>query len=232
MQPSQGKILIVEDDTSLRRTVRAALEILGFEIGEAGNGEEALVRLRMIDYEPVLLDINMPGLGGMETCVRIRRIFAKLPILMLTVRGGEEDKVQTLEAGADDYITKPFQMRELTASIRTAIRRYRTPDEPSPLPVTVGDVTLDPERRCAERAGQRIHLTPHEFDALQLLMSRPGRPVPHSHFHAVLRPSSEVGNRAYLRALIKQLRRKLGDSAANPGYILTDGYLGYRFRDA
>jgi two-component system KDP operon response regulator KdpE len=127
MDDSQGRLLIVEDDTALRRSLRTTLDVLGFDIGEASNGEDGLVRLRMVDYEAVLLDINMPGIGGIETCRRIRRTYTRIQILMLTVRNSEDDKVEALEAGADDYVTKPFQTRELTARIRAAIRRFRAP---------------------------------------------------------------------------------------------------------
>jgi two-component system, OmpR family, KDP operon response regulator KdpE len=229
---TQPKVLIVEDDTALRRSLRSALSNVGFDIGEAGNGEEALVRLQMVNYDAVLLDINMPGMGGMETCSRIRRHFTRLPILMLTVRDCEDDKVQALEAGADDYITKPFQVRELTARLRTAARRYHAPEVPAELPIHIGDIVLDPVRHEVHKAGTRIRLTPHEFDALKLLMSNAGRPVTHARFHAVLRPSDEVSDRAYLRVLIRQLRMKLGDDSNNPTYIETDGFIGYRFRDS
>jgi two-component system, OmpR family, KDP operon response regulator KdpE len=232
MDTLQGKVLIVEDDTALRRSLRSTLGMAGFDIGEAGNGEEALMRLRMVDYDAVLLDINMPGMGGMETCARMRRIVTRLPILMLTVRDSEDDKVQALESGADDYITKPFQMRELTARLRSSIRRYHAPEAPAELPITIRDITLDPVRREMEQAGVKIHLTPHEFNALQLLMSQAGRPVTHARFHALLRPGDEITDRAWLRVLIGQLRRKLGDDSTNPTYIETDGYIGYRFRDS
>jgi two-component system KDP operon response regulator KdpE len=232
MDAVQGKILIVEDDTALRRSLHSTLSMIGFDIGEAGNGEEALMRLRMIDYDAVLLDINMPGMGGMETCSRMRRIFTRLPILMLTVRDSEDDKVQALESGADDYITKPFQMRELAARLRAAVRRYHAPAVRSEMPITVADVMLDPARHQVEKAGAKIHLTPHEFDALQLLMTHAGRPVMHAKFHAMLRPDDEVTDRAYLRVLIGQLRKKLGDDSSSPTYIETDGYVGYRFRDS
>jgi two-component system, OmpR family, KDP operon response regulator KdpE len=232
MDTVQGKVLIVEDDTALRRGLRSTLGMIGFDIGEAGNGEEALMRLRMVDYDAVLLAINMPGMGGMETCSRMRRIFTRLPILMLTVRGSEDDKVQALESGADDYITKPFKMRELTARLRAAIRRYHAPEVPADVAITIGDITLDPVRREVEKAGVSIHLTPHEFDALKLLMSQAGRPVMHAKFHALLRPGDDITDRAYLRVLIGQLRRKLGDESSNPSHIETDGHIGYRFRDS
>jgi two-component system KDP operon response regulator KdpE len=126
---------------------------MGFDVGEAGNGEDGLVRLRMVDYEAVLLDINMPGIGGIETCRRIRRAFTKLPILMLTVRDSEDDKVEALEAGADDYVTKPFQTLELTARIRAAVRRFRAPETPAEMPIRNGAIMLDPVRRPLNERG-------------------------------------------------------------------------------
>ncbi len=232
MKETQGRVLIVEDDASLRRSLRATLGILGFEVGEAGNGEEGLASLRAGHYDAVLLDINMPGLGGIETCVRMRRIFTRLPILMLTVRGNEDDKVKALDAGADDYITKPFQIRELAARLRTAIRRYHAPESPEELPITVGDLTLDPNQRTAQKAGAEIHLTPLEFDTLKVLMSHAGRPVSHARLHSALGLAGDFSNRGHLRVLIGQLRKKLGDTSANPTYIVTDGYVGYRFRES
>jgi two-component system, OmpR family, KDP operon response regulator KdpE len=232
MDDSQGRLLIVEDDPALRRSLRTTLDALGFDIGEAGNGEDGLIRLRMVDYEAVLLDINMPGIGGIETCRRIRRVYTKLPILMLTVRDSEDDKVEALEAGADDYVTKPFQTRELTARIRAAIRRFRAPETPAEMSITNGAIMLDPVRRLVERAGIEVHLTPREFDALQLLMTHAGRPITHARLIAALHVPGFGNERAYLRVLIGQLRKKLEDDAANPIYILTDSYIGYRFRQS
>jgi two-component system, OmpR family, KDP operon response regulator KdpE len=231
MDTMQGKVLIVEDDTALRHSLRSTLSIIGFDIGEAGTGEEALIRLRMVDYDAVLLDINMPGMGGLETCSRMRRVFTRLPILILTVRSSEDDEVQALESGADDYITKPFQVRELTARLRAAIRRYHAPAAPAEMPITIGDLTLDTVRHEVRKEGLRIRLTPHEFDALKLLMSNSGQPVTYNRFHAILRPSDDVSDRAYLRVLIGQLRKKLGDDSNSPTYIETEGSIGYRFRD-
>jgi two-component system KDP operon response regulator KdpE len=230
MEDSQGRLLIVEDDSALRRSLRTTLDLLGFDVGEASNGEDGLVRMRMVDYEAVLLDINMPGIGGIETCRRIRRTYTKIPILMLTVRDSEDDKVEALEAGADDYVTKPFQTRELTARLRASIRRFRAPETPAEMPLTNGTIMLDPVRRRIERAGIEIHLTPREFDALQLLMTHAGRPITHARLIAALSVPDFGNERAYLRVLIGQLRKKLEDDAANPSYILTDSYIGYRFR--
>jgi two-component system KDP operon response regulator KdpE len=231
MDDSQGRLLIVEDDTALRRSLRTTLDVVGFDVGEASNGEDGLIRLRMADYEAVLLDINMPGIGGIETCRRIRRMYTRMPILMLTVRDSEDDKVEALEAGADDYITKPFQTRELMARIRAAVRRFRAPETPAEMAIVIGAIMIDPVRRHVERSGTSVHLTPREFDALQFLMTHAGRPVTHARLVAALRGSSFGNERAYLRVLIGQLRKKLEEDPANPIYILTDSYIGYRFRE-
>jgi two-component system KDP operon response regulator KdpE len=231
MDDSQGRLLIIEDDSALRRSLRTTLDVLGFDVGEASNGEDGLTRLRMVDYEAVLLDINMPGIGGIETCRRIRRIYTKMPILMLTVRDSEDDKVEAFEAGADDCVTKPFQTRELTARLRAAVRRFRAPETPAEMPISNGAIMLDPVRRRVERAGVEIHLTPREFDAVQLLMTHAGRPITHARLLCALRGSGFGNERAYLRVLIGQIRKKLEDDATNPIYILTDSYIGYRFRE-
>jgi two-component system KDP operon response regulator KdpE len=231
MDDSQGRLLIVEDDSALRRSLRTTLDVLGFDVGEASNGEDGLVRLRMVDYEAVLLDVNMPGIGGIETCRRIRRIYTKMPILMLTVRDSEDDKVEALDAGADDYVTKPFQTRELTARIRAAIRRFRAPETPAEMSITNGAIMIDPVRRRVERSGIEVHLTPREFDVLQILMTHAGKPITHNRLAAALGIPGSGNERAYLRVLIGQVRKKLEDDAANPIYILTDSYIGYRFRE-
>ena len=231
MEKAQGRLLIVEDDSALRRSLHTTLGSLGFDLSEASNGEDALASLRMAEYEVVILDINMPGIGGIETCRRIRHKYTKLQILMLTVRDDEDDKVEALEAGADDYVTKPFQSRELTARIRTAIRRFRAPELPADMPIVIGSILLDPVRRRVERNGVEVHLTAREFNALQLLMSQAGRPLTHARLLGVLRGPDFLSDRAYLRVLIGQLRKKLEDDPSNPTYLLTDSYIGYRFRE-
>src|SRR5271154_1253907 len=150
----RSKVLVVEDDAGIRQSLYETLTALGFVIGEAGNGEEALSRLRMIDYDAVLLDINMPGMGGIETCRRICRSYPHVPIIMLTVRDEEDDKVEALDAGADDYVTKPFQIRELTARLRSAIRRSKTSAVPSDSIVVVGSLMLDPGRHRVQKSSK------------------------------------------------------------------------------
>jgi len=232
MSATNGTVLIVEDDSSLRRTLHTTLAALDFDIGEAGTGEEALRRLRMVDYELVLLDMNMPGLDGIETCRRIRRSYSRLPILMLTVRDSEDDKVQALESGADDYITKPFLIRELTARIRSAIRRFRAPAVPPEEAVTIGLITLDPDRRTVEKAGAPIRLTPREFNLLRIFMENAGRPLTYKALLTSIWGPEVAGNRENLRVLISNLRAKLEDDAAKPEYLLTESQVGYRFRDS
>ena len=231
MDPSLGKILIVEDDTALRKSVKTPLSILGFSVDEAGTGEEALTMVYAAPFEAVLLDINMPGIGGIETCRRLRKAFTRLPIIMLTVRDEEDDKVNALEAGADDYVTKPFHIRELTARVKAAVRRYRAPERPEQLEIVNGEIRLDPIRHRVEKNGVEVHLTPKEFDALHALMSSAGRPITHARLLSKLRGSGAGVERGYLRVLIGQLRKKLESDPSNPEYILTDSYIGYRFRD-
>lgn len=231
MSESQGSILIVEDDFALRRSLRTTLDALGFEVHEAANGEEALTLVNMSPFETVLLDVNMPGMGGIEACSRIRRSFTRLPILLLTVRDSEDDKVNALDAGADDYITKPFQIRELTARIRAAVRRYRAPAMPADTAQTIGEITLDPVRRKVTKAGRDVRLTPREFKTMQLLMEHAGRPITHARLLASLWGPGYGDEREYLRVLISTLRKKIEKDPAEPEYLLTENYVGYRFRE-
>lgn len=227
----QGSVLFIEDDSSIRRSLRATLTALGFTVGEANNGEEGLLRMHAMEYEVILLDINMPGIGGMETCRRLRRSFPRVPILVLTVREGEDDKVKALELGADDYITKPFHIRELIARLRAAIRRQRSPAIASDASFKIGAVLLDPLRRRVEKSGRHVVLTPKEFDTLHYLMRHAGQPVTHARLLiAVWGP--EYGNeREYLRVIVRQLRVKLEENPSQPKYLLTEPYIGYRFAE-
>lgn len=141
------RILVVDDESAIRRALRPPLLELGFQVAEASRGEEALQLLRAAAYDVVLLDVNMPGIGGIETLRRIRAFAPRLPILMLTVRDQEEDKVEALELGADDYVTKPFSTRELIARIRAAVRRVRAPARAEDAPIEIGEIRLEPVKR-------------------------------------------------------------------------------------
>jgi two-component system, OmpR family, KDP operon response regulator KdpE len=226
-----GSVLIVEDDLALRQGLQSTLEAVGFCLGEASSGEEAFLALRHDAFETVLLDMNMPGIGGMETCRRIRQLYPRLPIIMLTVRDSERDIVDALDAGADDYITKPFQFPELSARLRSAVRRYRTTSDDPDRSITIGGVTLDPSTRRVTKDGKRIRMTPREFALLQTLMQHAGRPLAHQRLLALVWGEDHGEERQYLRTYINQLRRKVEDDPANPEYLLTDSYFGYRFRE-
>jgi two-component system KDP operon response regulator KdpE len=228
----KSKILVVEDDAGIRQSLFETLGALGFAVGDAHNGEDALIRLRMVNYDAILLDINMPGMGGKEACRRIAQNFPGLPVIMLTVRDEEEDIIETLNSGATDYITKPFHIGELTARIRAAIRRRFIPSVPSDAPLIVGDIVLDPNRRRVEKCGDGIHLTPKEYETLRFLMEHAGRPVRHDQLLNSVWGPTYGQEREYLRVIVNQLRKKIEDDPTRPTYILTDSSVGYRFRDA
>jgi two-component system KDP operon response regulator KdpE len=226
------RILIVDDEPAIRRALRAPLLELGFQMAEASRGEEALQMLRGAVYDAVLLDVNMPGIGGVETLRRIRAFAPRLPILMLTVRDQEEEKVLALDLGADDYVTKPFSTRELIARIRAAVRRVKAPIRNEDAPIEIGEIRLDPQKRVVTKGGQALHLTRKEFDILHCLMSRAGRVVTYAKLLAAVWGADCREEVEYLRTFVRQLRKKIEDDPSNPVYLLTDVYVGYRFADA
>ena len=231
MNSTHGTVLIVDDERSIRISLRTILSSIGFNIIEAGRGEEALSLVSTEPFDAVLLDINMPGIGGVETCRIMRKTAPRLPIIMLTVQGNENRKVEALDAGADDYITKPFQLRELIARLRAAVRRSKVLDDED-APITIGEVCLDPVRHLVQKNGRTIHLTPKQFDLLRFLMTNAGKPVPHMKLlKSVWGP--EYGDELeYLRTFIRQIRMKIEDEPANPKYLLTDSHIGYRFTES
>ncbi len=171
------RVLVVDDEPAIRRALRPPLTELGFEMIEASRGEMAIDLLRTEPFDAVLLDVNMPGIGGIETLRRIRAMAPRLPVLMLTVRDREDEKVNALEHGADDYVTKPFGIRELVARIRASVRRVHAPVRPENEPIEIGEIVLNPARRSIAKRGQPIRLTRKEFDILHCLMSRAGRVI-------------------------------------------------------
>ena len=227
----QGTILVVDDDSSTRRALRVTLSGMGFAVVEAARGEEALSLARVTWFDAVLLDVDMPGMGGVEACRCIRHAVARLPILMLTVMDSEDDKVLALDAGADDYITKPFQVRELAARLRSAVRRRNALDANRDARIRYGKIELDPVKYRVQKGGRPIHLTPKEFEVLHYLMMHAGEPIPHARLlKSVWGP--EYGNELeYLRTFVRQLRKKIEDDPQNPQYLLTDAYVGYRFNE-
>ena len=225
------RLLLVDDEAAIRRALRAPLGELGFTVAEASRGEEALHLVQTQTFDAVLLDINMPGLGGMKTLSRLRSVAPRLPILMLTVQDSEESKIEALEGGADDYITKPFSLRECIARVRSAVRRAQTPQQPEDTPLSIGHLELQPKRRLVSKSGHLIHLTRKEYDILHFLMKHAGRAVTYGKLlNAVWGPEyrDEVD---YLRTFVRQLRKKIEDDPSQPRYLLTDAYVGYRFAE-
>ncbi len=232
MSDLSTRILLVDDEAAIRRALRTSLQELGFETAEASRGEEALHLLQSQSFDAVLLDLNMPGIGGMRTLTRMRAQCPRLPILILTVRDGEEDKIEALESGADDYVTKPFSMRECVARIRAAVRRAKAPEKPGNAPLEVGDIRLLPEQRLVYKSGQQVHLTPKEYEILHYLMTNAGRAVTHGKLLTTVWGADYRQEIDYLRTFVRQLRKKIEEDPSNPKYLLTDAYVGYRFAES
>lgn len=226
-----ARLLIVDDEAALRKALRTSLAASGFEVSEARNGEEALAVLRQIPPDVVLLDINMPGLTGIDVCRKVRSLSPKVGVIMVTVREAEEDKVKALEAGADDFITKPYKLREMVARIHAVLRRLSTSPDAAERLFRAGPLELDLERRLLTKDGVEIHLSPKEFDLLAYLFEHQGAPVLHSRLlHAVWGPEYG-GELEYLRSYIKMLRKKIEDDPSQPQFLLTEPWVGYRFRN-
>ncbi len=229
--PPTCSVLVVDDEPSLRKVLRTSLSACGFTVDEARSGEEALGAAQNHAFDLVLLDINMPGIGGVETCRRIRDLTPRAGIVMVTVRDQEDDKVHALEAGADDYVTKPFRLRELIARLRAVLRRTRALDLQEPPVLQAGALAMDLHRRILWRSGKQIHLSPKEFELLAYMMQNQGAPLTHVKLlRSVWGP--EYGNELeYLRSYVRMLRKKIEDDPAKPEYILTEPWVGYRFRN-
>jgi two-component system, OmpR family, KDP operon response regulator KdpE len=228
LQPAS--VLVVDDEPSLRKTLRTSLTASGFAVEEARSGEEALGAVQQHLFDLVLLDINMPGAGGIEACRKIRALAPQIGIIMVTVRDSENDKVHALEAGADDYVTKPFRLRELVARLRAVLRRTHL-ERVAPEILQAGNLEIDLKRRVLKRSSERVHLSPKEFDLLVYFMQNQGIPLTHSRLLRSLW-GPEYGNELeYLRSYVKALRKKIEDDPASPQYILTEPWVGYRFRN-
>jgi two-component system KDP operon response regulator KdpE len=225
------KLLLADDEAAMRRGIAVALSARGFEVDEASSGEEAITLLREWPADVVLLDVNMPGMGGVEACRQIRSIWPKTAILMITVRDTEDDIVEALEAGADDYVVKPFRIRELLARIAAVLRRAGTSSSGSPEILRAGKLELDPERRTVKKAGAEIHLSPIEFNLLEFLMQHEDTPLEHTKLLRTVWGPEYGHELEYLRTYIRLIRRKIEDDPANPQYIVTEPWHGYRFRN-
>jgi two-component system KDP operon response regulator KdpE len=227
----QYKVLVVDDEPALRKVIRASLAASGFAVEEAGAGNAALEIVKTRVFDLVLLDINMPGIGGVETCQRIRTLAPQIGIVMVTVRDDEEDKVRALEAGADDYVTKPFRFRELVARMGAVMRRLDPQKGGEPGVLQAGNLKMDVERRLLWKAAGEVHLSPKEFDLLAFLMKNQGAPLTHTRLLRAVWGPEYGGELEYLRSYVRMLRKKLEDDPAKPQYIMTEPWVGYRFRN-
>jgi two-component system KDP operon response regulator KdpE len=225
---NNATILVVDDEPQLRRVMLATLADLGYVVIDARSGEEALEKFRLEAPDLVLLDMNMPGIGGLETC-RALRAGSDVPIVILSVRNAEHDKVEALDAGADDYVTKPFGIQELLARIRAAMRRVPGGGEQGPRTIRTEDLEIDFDLRTASVRGKAVRLTPKEFDLLRYLVVNSNKAVPHRKLlQAVWGP--DYGDEVeYLRVFVNSLRKKVEPNPSKPKYLLTEPWVGYRF---
>jgi len=225
---SAGRVLVVDDEPQIRRVLRTTLNAKGYEVSAARSGVDALESLRENRVDLVLLDMNMPGIGGLETCREIRAN-SDVAIIMLTVRDSERDKVAALDAGADDYITKPFGTPELLARIRAALRRLPVAPDETPESVRLDKTEINLAKRRVISRGREIRLTPKEFDLLHYLISNPNVPISHTKLlQGVWGP--DYGSQVeYLRVFVNQLRKKIEPDPSNPRYLITEPWVGYRF---
>lgn len=223
-----AKILIVDDDPQIRRVLRTALTEHGYEAADARNGEEAVERLRGEKPSLVILDVNMPGMNGLETCRTIRST-SNVPIIMLTVRDAETDKIAALDAGADDYVTKPFSSPELLARIRANLRRaVNFSAEMQVVRFDNVEINFNLRRVCV--GNREARLTPKEFDLLQYMVAHANVPIPHTKLLESVWGEDHVDEVEHLRVFINQLRKKIERNPSNPKYLLTEPWIGYRLR--
>ena len=224
-----NRVLIVDDEPQIARAVRVALAARGYEVDTVGNGETALERQASRPADVILLDLGLPGIDGVEVTRRLRG-WSQVPIIVLSVRDAQDDKVAALDAGADDYLTKPFGMDELLARIRAALRRI--PDAPSGASaLTFDGLQIDLTKRLVKRDGTPVHLTPTEYQLLEALVTHPGKLLTHRWLLSKVWGGTYGDESHYVRVYVAQLRRKLEEDPARPRWILTEPGLGYRWAD-
>ena len=226
---TQVRALVVDDEPQIRRALRVALRANGYEVEEAATGEAALDASAVRPPDLIILDLGLPDLDGVEVCRRLRE-WTRLPIIVLSAHGDDAAKVSALDAGADDYVTKPFSMPELLARMRVALRHAATTADTREPIVQAGEVEIDLARRRVTRAGQEVHLTPTEYSLLQFLAQHAGRVITHGHLlRSVLGPGYDDSTGA-LRVYIAGLRKKLEADPAQPQFLVTEPGVGYRLR--
>lgn len=229
MSNPDGKqnILVVDDEPQITRVLKTTLSSQGYGIRTASDGEEALQAMSEWPPDLIVTDLRMPNMDGLELCREVRKT-SQVPIIVLSVKGEDSIKVQALDAGADDYVTKPFSMTELTARIRAALRRASVPDQPRVPLIELGDFRIDVPGRTVRVKTRDVHLTPKEFDLLVYLARHAGKVLTHRTLLAAVWGPNSVEQPEYLRVFVGQLRKKLEGDASSK-YIVTEPWVGYRF---
>lgn len=222
-------VLVIDDEPQIRRALRAGLERNGYEVTLAATGEEGLDAASLQQQDIVILDLALPGMDGLQTCQQLRE-WSKVPIIVLSVREGERDKIAALDYGADDYLTKPFSIDELLARIRAVLRRIGNEAEPNPAAVTTGDLRVDFARRRVTVGNAEIHLTPIEYELLKYMALHPDRVLTHRQLLTTIWGNEYAEDTHTLRVHIANLRNKIEADPARPRYLHTEPRIGYRFR--
>jgi len=221
-------ILVVDDESQITRVLRTSLSSHGYDIRAANDGETALEIMKDWTPDLVITDLAMPNMDGLELCRRLRTR-TQVPIIVLSVRGEERTKVKALDAGADDYVTKPFGMEELLARVRANLRRHGKAEESDSAPIKLGDFRIDPGARSVAVKERAVHLTPKEFELLLYLARHPGKVITHRALLGAVWGGESTEQVEYLRVFVGQLRKKLEPATDSPRYIVTDPWVGYRF---
>jgi len=224
----KNRVLVVDDEPQITRVLRTVLSSHGYQVRTAPEGEAALTSFKEWSPELVITDLYMPHMNGVELCRRIRSM-SSVPIIVLSVKGEEKSKVEALDSGADDYVTKPFGMDELMARVRAALRRGAGATAPEPSSFEAGEFKVDLDLRRVLVHGREIRLTPKEFDLFVYLARRPNRVIPHAELLEAVWGEASQEQPEYLRVFMGQLRKKLEPDPANPKYLLTEPWVGYRF---
>jgi two-component system KDP operon response regulator KdpE len=224
-----ARILVVDDEPNILGTLGPLLRARGYDVLTALNGRGAIEAFRREHPDLIVLDLGLPDLDGVDVCREIRAT-ANVPIVVLSARGSEADKVRALDVGADDYVTKPFGAEELLARVRAALRRSDAPAPPS-VPLVRGNLTIDRERFRVMRDGEELRLTPKEFELLSYLAQHPGRVLTHRVILKAIWGPHSVDHPEHLRVLVGALRKKIETNPSTPRYILTEPWVGYRFAD-
>jgi two-component system, OmpR family, KDP operon response regulator KdpE len=221
------KILVVDDEPQITRVLRRGLESTGFHVRIAADGPSGLENFRSWLPDLVITDLSMPGFDGLDLCSRIRQL-SEVPILVLSVRNDETTKVKALDLGADDYVSKPFGIAELTARVNALLRRS-TPSVLKDMEYEIGDFKIDPQQRLVEVRGKPVHLTPKEFDLIQFFLANHGKVLTHRTILSAVWGSNSTEQPEYLRVFVGNMRKKLEENPAAPKYIKTEPWIGYRF---